>query len=138
MRTTAILATLLCVSFVGCGRNNSNQGSAQGTSGSGAVYGRGGASRDDAGTPTTARRGAERGKDDQQRAAENATDMRPRGGSMQGAGGAGPGYDGSGQGTGKHGTVSTAGSGVGAGLNTSANVTNNNSGVQTNTVPQTR
>lgn len=37
-------------------------------------------------------------------------------GSEAGAGGAGPGYDGSSQGTGKEGTVPTPGSGVGAGV----------------------
>jgi hypothetical protein len=86
---------------LGCNRN-SDQNS-QGTSGSGANYGRGGAARDD-----------------QQRAQENATDQRPRGGRMQGAGGAGPGYDGSGKGSGKEGTVPAPGSGVGAGLTNSA------------------
>ena len=59
-------------------------------------------------------------KDDQQRAAETATDTRPRGGSMEGAGGAGPGYDGSAQGTGKHGTVPAPGAGFGSALTNSA------------------
>ncbi len=59
--------------------------------------------------------------DDHQRAAETATDKRPRGGSMQGAGGAGPGYDGSGRGGGKYGTVPAPGSGVGAGMTTNTN-----------------
>jgi len=90
----------------GRGRSSEQNGAAQGTSGSGQVYGRGS------------------GRDDQQRAAENATDMRPRGGSMEGAGGAGPGYDGSGKGLGEHGTVPAPGSGVGAGLTNSAASTN--------------
>jgi len=96
-------AVLLCALLAGCGRNSNDQGSRQGTSGAGTIYSRGG-QRDD----------------DQQQANRNATDTRPRGGSMEGAGGAGPGYDGSGKGAGQHGTVPTPGSGVGAGLTNSA------------------
>src|SRR4051812_40068694 len=83
----AILLVLFCGLLSACERQPTGAGQREGTSGAGVNYSRGSA-----------------GKDDQQRAMEKATDTRPRGGSMAGAGGAGPGYDGSGQGSGKHGT----------------------------------
>lgn len=98
----AALAAMLCA----CSRQDDKVTSDQGTSGNGAVYGRGG------------------GKDDHQRANENATDTRPRGGSMQGAGGAGPGYDGSRQGTNERDFAPAPGAGFAGGLTNSNPITN--------------
>lgn len=99
----AILLFFLCGAISGCGRNETDPGTVQGASGSGTNYSRGGT------------------KDDHQRAMDTATDTRPRGGSMQGAGGIGPGYDGSGQGEGRHGTVPPPGAGFAGGLTNSTN-----------------
>jgi hypothetical protein len=114
MRTRALLVLTCGILAAACGPQSDHSDGREGTSGSGSVYGRGGS-----------------GKNNHQRAQEAATDNRPRGGSMQGAGGAGPGYDGSGQGAGEHGTVPTSGSGVGLG----SGLTNdhNKAATQTNT-----
>ncbi len=53
-----------------------------------------------------------------------ATDTRPTGGSMAGAGGAGPGYDGSAHGLGKHGTIPGLGAGFASGLTNASSDTN--------------
>ena len=113
-----ILFSLLCAALCGCGRSEQNDSTAQGASGSGAVYGRGGA-----------------GKDDHQRAQENATDTRPRGGSMPGAGGAGPGYDGSHQGTKERDFVPAPGAGFGGALTNANAATNTTSAPGSNPGP---
>lgn len=105
----SFLIVLTCGLLAGCGQRINDTGSAQDTSGNGVVYDRGG------------------GKDDHQRAMENATDTRPRGGSKAGAGGAGPGYDGTGTGRGEQGTVPGPRSGMGNSMTTNAATATNQS-----------
>jgi len=100
------LVAVVCALLTACNRSSDDQSSAQGTSGSGVIYSHGGANA--------------RPAQVQQGASETATDLRPTGGSMAGAGGAGPGYDGSAQGLGKHGTIPGPGAGFASGLTNSS------------------
>jgi hypothetical protein len=114
---SAILALLAAGALAGCNKNPNDQSARQGTSGSGKVYGRGGENQE-------IRAGA----------SSTATDLRPTGGSMAGAGGAGPGYDGSGKGLGKEGTIPAPGAGFAGSLTNSQAATNQNTPSQ----PQTQ